>query len=207
AEPAALIAAPCLVALMFLFAGRWRVAVDRAVALRRERAARERLAVESRTDPLTRVLNRRGWEEELALVAARARRGSHPFCVALIDLDHFKAFNDRHGHQAGDRLLTRSAAAWAAEVRAVDVIARYGGEEFAVAFPGCDLEAAGEIAERLRRACPPGVTCSIGIAEWDGTEEPESLVRRADTALYSAKGGGRDRVVVAASPAEAPAAG
>jgi diguanylate cyclase (GGDEF)-like protein len=160
----------------------------------------ERLA---RTDGLTGVANRRGWDDELPRELARATRSGRPLCIALLDLDHFKAYNDRHGHQAGDRLLKAAAAAWQARLRRSDLLARYGGEEFAVLLPDCGLEDALAIAERLRTAQPEG-TCSLGVAAWDGREDAGQLVDRADRALYAAKAGGRDRCVAdrgAAQPA------
>jgi diguanylate cyclase (GGDEF)-like protein len=126
--------------------------------------------------------------------------------VALLDLDHFKAYNDRHGHQAGDRLLKAAAAAWQGKLRKTDLLARYGGEEFAVLLPDCGLDSAMEIAERLRTAQPED-TCSIGVAGWDGREAATRLVARADQALYAAKEGGRNRSRAApAADAAAPAA-
>jgi diguanylate cyclase (GGDEF)-like protein len=167
----------------------------------------ERLA---RTDGLTGVANRRAWDDELPRELARATRSGTRPCVALLDLDHFKAYNDRHGHQAGDRLLKAAAAAWQGRLRRTDLLARYGGEEFAVLLPDCPLDAAMEIAERLRSATPEG-TCSLGVAAWDGREDPARLVARADRALYAAKAGGRnrchaDRGAAAASAAPAPSA-
>jgi diguanylate cyclase len=121
--------------------------------------------------------------------------------VALLDLDHFKAFNDRHGHQAGDRLLKAAAAAWLGKLRKTDLLARYGGEEFAVLLPDCGLDNAMEIAERLGTAQPEG-TCSLRVAAWDGHEDAARLVARA---LYAAKAAGRNRCQ-AAPAAERPAA-
>jgi diguanylate cyclase (GGDEF)-like protein len=126
---------------------------------------------------------------------ARAARSGEELCLALVDLDHFKAYNDRHGHPAGDRLLTAAAAAWQERLRKTDLLARYGGEEFAVLLPNCGLGNAMEIAERLRTAQPEG-TCSIGVAAWDRREEANALVDRADRALYAAKKGGRNRSCV-----------
>ena len=114
-------------------------------------------------------------------------------CVALLDLDHFKAYNDEHGHQAGDRLLKAASAAWEGRLRKTDLLARYGGEEFAVVLlPDCQLGNAMEIAERLRTAQPEG-TCSIGVADWDGRQDGDELIGRADRALYAAKAGGRNQ--------------
>jgi diguanylate cyclase (GGDEF)-like protein len=117
-------------------------------------------------------------------------------CVAIIDLDHFKAYNDHHGHQAGDLVLKGAASAWRAEVRSTDLLARYGGEEFVLLLPACALEDAVQIVERLRKVTPL-VTCSVGLARWDFQESPRELVERADQALYAAKAGGRNRCVAA----------
>ena len=158
----------------------------------------------ARTDALIGVANRRAWDDELPRELARAARSGTRVCVALLDLDHFKAYNDRHGHQAGDRLLKAAAAAWLGKLRKTDLLARYGGEEFAVLLPDCGLDNAMEIAERLRTAQPEG-TCSLGVAAWDGHEDAARLVARADRALYAAKAGGRNRRL-AAPAAEQPAA-
>jgi diguanylate cyclase (GGDEF)-like protein len=156
----------------------------------------ERLTGLAAVDSLTGVLNRRGWDEQVA--HAFGDRTNQPVCVALIDIDHFKAFNDSHGHQSGDRLLKEAAAGWRDSLRAGDVLARYGGEEFAVLLPACDLEHAQLIVDRLRAAMPGDQTCSAGIAQWDGRESPDAVIRRADEALYAAKASGRDRTTIAA---------
>jgi diguanylate cyclase (GGDEF)-like protein len=140
------------------------------------------------------VLNRRAWDQALA---SAVRKGSGPLYIALLDLDHFKGYNDRNGHPAGDDLLRRAATAWRSAVRAVDVVARYGGEEFAVLLAGCEEDVALDIAERLRLATIDEQRVSIGLARWDGMENPASLVDRADHALYSAKRAGRNRVMIA----------
>jgi diguanylate cyclase (GGDEF)-like protein len=151
-----------------------------------------RLESIARTDDLTGLPNRRAWEEELPRELLRSQRASRPLCVAMIDLDHFKEFNDERGHQAGDRFLKQAAAAWDEELRGTDFLARYGGEEFALALPGCTPEEAVEVAGRMRAATPEGETCSIGIACWDGVEDAPALLGRADAALYEAKRRGRD---------------
>jgi diguanylate cyclase (GGDEF)-like protein len=152
----------------------------------------------ARTDALTRVANRRAWDEQLPRELARAKRSSEPLSIAIIDLDHFKAFNDDRGHQAGDELLKAAAAAWAGLVREGDFLARYGGEEFAVILPACPASEIREVTERLRGAVPENQTCSVGVATWNGSEPGEELVGRADDALYEAKRTGRDRAVIAA---------
>jgi diguanylate cyclase (GGDEF)-like protein len=175
--------------VMGLLAAEAAVAIERADML-------GRLETMARTDDLTGLANRRSWFEELPRELARGRRYRRPVCVAMLDLDRFKDYNDQHGHLAGDRLLEEAAGAWRGTLRETDRIARYGGEEFSVVLPDCTLEDAVALVERLRSATPHGVTCSAGVAEWNGDESPESLVRRADTALYEAKRIGRDRVVV-----------
>ncbi|MGO9958016.1 MAG: GGDEF domain-containing protein [Solirubrobacteraceae bacterium] len=152
----------------------------------------ERLAL---TDQLTGLPNRRAWEEGLERELARAARGGHELCVAVIDLDDFKQYNDRHGHQAGDGLLRQTADAWHACVRASDLLARYGGEEFAALIPAWPLAATATVVDRLRTAMPEGRTCSAGVASWNRTETGGALFGRADAALYAAKRAGRNRTV------------
>jgi diguanylate cyclase (GGDEF)-like protein len=160
----------------------------------------ERLA---RTDELTGLPNRRTADEELARFLARASRDRWPLAVAMLDLDRFKQYNDTHGHAGGDRLLQAAAVTWTNVQRSGDFLARYGGEEFLAIFPGCALGDSGRAADRLRTALPNGVTCSVGVADWNGTETAEELVARADVALYAAKAAGRDRTVLAPAPAHA----
>jgi diguanylate cyclase (GGDEF)-like protein len=166
------------------------IAIDRAELL-------ARLETSARTDDLTGLPNRRAWEHELPRELARAGRDGRPVCVAMLDLDRFKRFNDDRGHQAGDRLLKQAAAAWSQQLRASDTLARYGGEEFAVLLPGCALGDAQALLERLRGSMPGAQTVSAGVACWDGSETAEELVGRADSALYEAKRAGRDRLIMA----------
>ncbi len=115
----------------------------------------------------------------------------------MLDLDHFKRFNDTRGHQTGDRLLKEVAVAWNDELQPSDILARYGGEEFALALPACPLAQAQSIVERLRSRVPYEQSCSAGIACWNGSETAADLLDRADHALYRAKAAGRDQVVLA----------
>ena len=165
--------------------------------VRGREGAIEGFAVLARTDPLTGLANRRAWTELLRREIARARRDGSSFSVALVDLDRFKAFNDRHGHAAGDRLLKEAAARWSGQIREMDLIARHGGEEFALLLPGAAGEDAVTVIERIRRNTPESITASGGVAEWDGQEDPDELLARADAALYRAKRGGRDQIRVA----------
>jgi diguanylate cyclase (GGDEF)-like protein/PAS domain S-box-containing protein len=153
----------------------------------------------ARTDGLTGLPNRRHWEQHLPRELSRAWRDGNQVCVAMLDLDHFKDYNDRRGHQAGDDFLVQAARAWRTALRPYDILARYGGEEFSVILPGCDLAAAVTLVERLRTFTPEGESCSAGIAEWNGEEQAEALVGRADAALYRAKRSGRNRSITANS--------
>jgi diguanylate cyclase len=146
----------------------------------------------SRRDGLTGLLNRRALDEELPRQFAIASRHDRSLSVAMLDLDHFKDYNDTYGHQAGDRLLRTAAAAWTATLRQTDLIARYGGEEFVVVMPDCTLEAAVLAGERLRAVVPAGSTCSAGVAEAEGLSSAVELIGRADQALYAAKAAGRN---------------
>ena len=167
-----------------------------AVALEHVRMAEELQITRhlSETDGLTGLPNRRAWDE-LIEVALKPHAG--PVCVALIDLDHFKLYNDTHGHQVGDRLLRDVAEAWRAVLRPGDLLARYGGEEFALLLPDCDITLGMIVTERLRLAMPTGQTASVGVACWDRREAPDGLIARADSALYTAKHAGRNLVVPA----------
>ena len=145
-------------------------------------------------DPLTGAANRRAWDVRLPVEMDRARRAGTPLAVALLDLDHFKRFNDQYGHQAGDQLLKRATAAWQPLLRSTDLLARYGGEEFAVLLPGSTLGQSVEVVDRLREAMPLAQTFSAGVALWHGDETSDQLVARADRALYQAKQAGRNQV-------------
>jgi diguanylate cyclase (GGDEF)-like protein len=158
------------------------------------------LAALAHNDGLTGVPNRRAWELELPREMARVRRYGGRLHVALLDLDLFKRYNDRHGHQGGDRLLKEATAAWRTRMRRTDLLARYGGEEFAVLLRDCTQTEAVAVLDDLRAVTPDGQTFSAGVAEWDGHEGPERLVGRADRALYEAKHAGRDRIMAASSP-------
>lgn len=170
----------------------------------------------ARRDPLTDLKTRRVLEEELAQEHARSCRNGRPFCVAVLDLDGFKQVNDRHGHQAGDRLLIQWADLLRGNSRAYDLSARYGGDEFVVLMPETRLEGSQAMVERLCRraedglAAPDGqkVTVSCGLAEWSGREDESAseVLRRADLALYDAKRAGRNRVVTSPTPTPAPSA-
>ncbi|HEY3728394.1 MAG TPA: GGDEF domain-containing protein [Solirubrobacteraceae bacterium] len=181
------------------------LAVSVAVTLQRIELLAE-LEASARTDELTALPNRRAWHEQLPRELNRASRHSQPLSLAMLDLDHFKRYNDARGHQTGDRLLKQVAALWSAELRPTDTLSRLGGEEFALALPACPPHEALIVVERLRAAIPDGQSCSAGIATWDGSETAAELLDRADRALYRAKRSGRDRSAVA-EPVRASAAG
>jgi len=151
------------------------------------------------SDALTGLPNRRVIDEVLPREMARALRADTPLCLAIIDIDHFKAYNDTHGHLAGDAILRECAAAWDSQLRGEDTILRYGGEEFLVVLPDCGADDATEIVERLRAATPEEQTCSAGLAVWRAGESIDDLIGRADRALYAAKENGRDRLVSASA--------
>ncbi len=158
----------------------------------------------SRTDPLTRLTNRRGHREGLDLELERARRGDAPLAVVMGDLDHFKEVNDRCGHDVGDAALRRAATVLLRGKRRLDAVARVGGEEFALVLPSTDAQEAYAVAERLRAALrsefaqePVPVTVSFGISVFpEHGQTAGALLRTADEALYAAKGNGRDMTVI-----------
>jgi diguanylate cyclase (GGDEF)-like protein/PAS domain S-box-containing protein len=152
-------------------------------------------------DSLTGLCNRRMLEEMLPREMARSRRSRSPLCLALLDIDHFKRYNDAHGHLGGDVVLRECARAWDETLRGEDTIVRFGGEEFLVLLPDTSFEEAAAVVERLRAVTPMGQTCSAGLAGWDFVESLDDLLRRADEALYLAKTGGRDQVAEAPAPA------
>ena len=162
-----------------------------------------RLAAEARTDELTGLLNRRGFEEHSAAELARARRDDTFVGVASFDIDYFKRVNDEWGHETGDRVLVRLASILTAESREIDLVARLGGEEFVVLLPRCDVAAAERFAERIRIAVAaeddselPGIRVSAGVAADRAPSTMNVLLQQADSALYTAKRTGRNRTRV-----------
>jgi diguanylate cyclase (GGDEF)-like protein len=152
-------------------------------------------------DGLTGCLNYQAFQEALVAESLRARRYGHPFSVVIADLDGFKGINDRHGHGVGDVTLTSVTSALLSAVRSTDLVGRIGGDEFAVLLPETAPGETRALVERMqthtrRLIIPEPVTLSFGVSTWleDG-DSPNELLRRADRALYEAKGHGRDRVV------------
>lgn len=151
---------------------------------------------EVRTDPLTRVSNRRGLDETLDSMFALMERYEDPFSLVIFDIDHFKQVNDKKGHLHGDRTLQAVARILDESVRDTDIVARYGGEEFVVVLPKTALESACHFAERVRGTVENslGLTISGGVAMAIDGDNVQSLLSRADAALYSGKAAGRNRV-------------
>jgi diguanylate cyclase (GGDEF)-like protein len=151
---------------------------------------------ESRTDSLTGTSNRRGLDDSLAAQLALMNRYEVGFSVAIFDIDHFKHVNDEHGHLQGDRVLQKVAKLLEELARETDLVARFGGEEFLVVMPRTDLEGACVFAERVRAVVEIelSVTVSGGVAAAMDGDTPDSLLSRADAALYQAKTNGRNRV-------------
>lgn len=166
-----------------------------------------RLRDQARLDPLTGLFNRRVLDQAAQEAWQRWQRGGAPFAVLSLDLDHFRRVNEAHGHLAGDGLLKQAAQRLSAVARKVDTVARTGGEEFLVVVPGADRNHAWATAERLRKAvgeapfelpeARASISVSVGVALVDPTDDgPDTVLQRADQALYRAKAAGRDRVVM-----------
>jgi diguanylate cyclase (GGDEF)-like protein len=168
----------------------------------------------AQTDPLTVLLNRRGFEEHAERELVRARRYNRPLAVVVLDIDHFKRVNDRHSHAGGDVVLLEIAHCLQQGARVSDLVGRWGGEEFILLLPETDLTEAAQLAERLRlgiagrRIAFGGeeipCTASFGVAGLAPSDTLDSLIHRADTLLYRAKEQGRNRVLAEAE-AEAEA--
>ncbi|MEZ0494495.1 diguanylate cyclase domain-containing protein [Kineococcus sp. TBRC 1896] len=154
-----------------------------------------RLAQAAEHDPLTGAVNRRRWDVLARQEIARATRSGTPLTFALLDLDHFKRYNDTRGHLAGDELLRAFTAAATAQLREADTLARWGGEEFALLLPDCTAADAVAVVDRIRAAVPDGQTCTVGVCEWAPGLDALTVVAAADRALYAGKGT-RDATVV-----------
>ena len=147
----------------------------------------QRYQQQAMTDGLTGLANRAGFDAALEHARATVERTDEPLSLVALDLDGFKAVNDRDGHAAGDRVLVEAARAWTGALRERDVLARVGGDEFCVVLPGADDEEAGEVAARLVAATPADVGCSAGTARWEPGTPLATLIRAADRSLYADK--------------------
>jgi diguanylate cyclase (GGDEF)-like protein len=171
------------------------------------KATQRELQEQATIDALTDLPNRRAVLDELIKELARARRTGQPLGVAIADLDHFKQLNDTRGHLAGDNALREAARRMRETIRVYDTVGRYGGEEFLFVLPGCDVQTAAGLAERIRLAVGTEpmlidgdavrVTCSVGVVCGEIAADVEVLIDIADAALYRAKEGGRNRVEIA----------
>ena len=158
------------------------------------------LQIENRADPLTGLANRQTLQERIQIEMDHALRSESPLSVAMIDLDHFKQYNERHGSVAGDTVLRSIAAIMVSNIRRQDLVVRYGGEEFFLIMPDTDILGGHHLLDKLRAGGRDatsefGITLSAGLTSWDGIEDTASLIERADQALYRAKESGRNRVV------------
>lgn len=174
---------------------------------------------EARTDGLTGLANRKQLDQDLRRMADAAEQLGQDFCLLMLDIDHFKKFNDTHGHQTGDEVLKLVASTLTHCIGEVDLAARYGGEEFCVLLPGVPLTTAAEVGERIRNRIRSRkivnrrthqhlgkITVSVGVGKFAPGETVGHLIERADEALYAAKRAGRDRVVTQNSLAGGDAA-
>jgi diguanylate cyclase len=163
---------------------------------------------DSMLDPLTKIFNRKSFDEGLIKAFAEARADQAPLCLLLLDIDHFKRFNDTWGHQTGDQVLRLVAMTLKSNIKGRDLAARYGGEEFAAILPETDLDGAIIVAENIRKAIQAKellkrstneklgrITASFGVAILHPGDTPSSLIERADRSLYAAKHAGRNRVL------------
>ena len=163
---------------------------------------------ESMLDPLTKIFNRKSFDEGLLTSVAEAAEAGTPLCLMLLDIDHFKRFNDTWGHQTGDQVLRLVAMTLKSNIKGKDMAARYGGEEFAAILPETDLEGAIIAADNIRKAIQAKellkrstneklgrITASVGVAMYRRGDTPASLIERADRCLYGAKHAGRNRVL------------
>lgn len=173
----------------------------------------ENVRREALTDGLTGLANRKAFDNELKRVSEKAVTEGIPFTLIMLDIDHFKNFNDNYGHQIGDQVLRLVARTLIDGVKGRDVAARYGGEEFAIILPDTGLQNGVTVAEGLRRAVATkdvvnrttseklaNITLSAGVAEFSANERVEDLIERADAALYTAKHNGRNQVAAAPTP-------
>lgn len=184
-----------------------------AEVIRKLKASQHELSRQVATDPLTNLLNRRGFEHRLSQELALIKRGAPSSAMLLIDIDHFKRVNDRLGHRAGDEVLVRFSALCRQIFRESDVICRWGGEEFLIMLPGATVDDAQHAAERLNdrlatmsmadsTSAPLFITVSIGINTLTASSSTDALLHRVDDLLYQAKEQGRNRTVCDTHPGE-----
>lgn len=173
----------------------------------------EVVRTESLTDPMTGLANRKFFDDSLSATVADAHARGEPVSLLMVDIDHFKTFNDTYGHLTGDQVLRLVASSLKQNVKGQDVAARYGGEEFAVILPNTALRSALTVGDHIRRAAMSKelmkrstgqhlgrITVSVGVATLHKSDTPQTLIERADACLYTAKRNGRNRVICESDP-------
>ena len=168
---------------------------------------------ESLTDSLTGLSNRKAFDSEIERIMSESEKENIPFSILMLDIDHFKTFNDSFGHQVGDQVLRLVAKCLTDGIKGKDIAARYGGEEFVIILPDTELAAGVAVANNLRKIVAnkdvvnrntgerlARITMSVGVAQFSGNENVEEIIARADAALYTAKHNGRNQVAAAPTP-------
>jgi diguanylate cyclase len=189
-----------------------RMLLESNAAMEEMRRDLEHVRREAMTDGLTGLANRKAFDGEFDRLFQDAARSKGSFTLLMLDIDHFKSFNDNFGHQVGDQVLRLVARTLKDSIKGKDFAARYGGEEFSIILPDTDLAGAVIVGNALRKAVASKdvinrstgkilgrITMSVGVAQFDGDKTPDDLIERADSALYIAKHNGRNQVAAAPS--------
>lgn len=198
----------CFLALAFVFSRKIRSLFEGYQKIQQEQQSKleelnAALEVQATTDAMTQTYNRGYFNTRIVEEMRRSQRYAHPLSLVLFDVDHFKKINDIHGHLAGDEVLKSICRLCLENIRASDILARWGGEEFMILVPEDEKGAAKILAEKLRVmienhtfSIESRITCSFGVACFDGTEGKDDFISRTDRALYRSKKDGRNRVTV-----------
>jgi len=164
----------------------------------------DQLEALSHSDSVTGVASRLTWDAEVPRELSRSNRDGSPVCLALVEIDDMKSYISANGAEGARRFLKAATAKWVECLRASDLLARYTRDDFGILLPGCDIDKARTVINRLCAATPEGRTCSAGVTHWDESELAYGLVARAEHALKQAQDAGRNRVVVMEAPLTAP---